>query len=35
MNRNLEPKHGSAQESKPEQWRRFSDHVPLVVEVEL
>jgi endonuclease/exonuclease/phosphatase family metal-dependent hydrolase len=35
MYRNLEPIHGSAQESKPEPWLHFSDHVPLVVEVEM
>jgi endonuclease/exonuclease/phosphatase family metal-dependent hydrolase len=35
MYRNLELKHGSVKERKPELRRRFSDHVPLLVEVEM
>jgi hypothetical protein len=27
--------HGPVKERKPEQWLYFSEHVPLVVEVEM
>ena len=35
MYRNLELKHGSVKGHKPEPWLHLSDHVPLVVDVEM